>query len=95
MSSSRRTINAGGNILPTSHGGDRDVLAFEFYIADDRYESLSFRIVMARDKGRAREIANAILLETPHHTGVEVCLMSRRLFGTGSLTDTRAVQAEH
>ena len=59
------------------------LLAFEFYIADDRYESLTFRIVMARDKNRAREIAKAILLETPHHTGVEVCLMSRRLFGNG------------
>ena len=71
------------------------MLAFEFYIADDRYEDLGFRIVMAKDKIRGREIADAILLETPHHTGVEVCLMSRRLFGIGSLADTGPSPSGH
>ena len=59
--------------------------AFEFYIANDRTSALGYLVVLAKDVTRAREIAEAILRESPAHTGVEVRQASRWLFAIGSL----------
>jgi hypothetical protein len=61
--------------------------AYEFYIEDSGYSALEFRVVIVRDEARAREIASKILQESPHYTGVEVRLSSRRLFAIGSLAE--------
>ena len=60
--------------------------AFEFYIASDRSAALGFRVVLAKDAARAREIAESILEESPAYTGVEVRQASRLLFAIGSLS---------
>ena len=59
--------------------------AFEFYIANRASSTLGFRVVLAKDLARAREIAEGILRESPTYTGVEVRQASRWLFGIGSL----------
>lgn len=59
--------------------------AYEFYIANDYSSALGFRVVLAKDLARAREIAETILQESPAYTGVEVRQSSRWLFGIGSL----------
>jgi hypothetical protein len=64
------------------------VPAFEFYIASSRSSALGFRVVLAKDAARAREIAETILRESPAYTGVEVRQASRWLFGIGSLART-------
>jgi hypothetical protein len=61
------------------------VPAFEFYIASDRSSALGFRVVLAKDLARAREIAESILKESPAYTGIEVRQASRWLFAIGSL----------
>jgi hypothetical protein len=61
------------------------VPAFEFYIANERSAALGFRVVLAKDVARAREIAENILRESPTYTGVEVRQASRWLFAIGSL----------
>ena len=65
---------------------------FEFYIADDRSSALEFRTIIVRDWSRAHDYAQAVLLESPHYTGVEVRLASRRVFGIGSLSDESSRQ---
>ena len=60
--------------------------AYEFYIASDRSSALGFRVVLAKDLARAREIAETILQESPAYTGVEVRQSSRWLFAIGSLS---------
>ena len=64
--------------------------AFEFYIATKRSSALEFRVVLAKDLTRAREIAEGFLGESPAYTGVEVRQASRWLFGIGSLDRARS-----
>jgi hypothetical protein len=45
---------------------------FTFYIHDDRYRVPSLAIVDANDEGRARILAADRLLESTHHTAVDV-----------------------
>jgi hypothetical protein len=65
--------------------------AYEFYIEDRGRPALEFRVVIARDDLRAREIAAGFLEESASHTGVEVRLSSRPIFALGSL-DRRELQ---
>ncbi len=59
--------------------------AFEFYIASRLTPALGFRVVLVKDKARAREVAENILRESPAYIGVEVRQASKFLFALGSL----------
>ena len=60
--------------------------AFEFYIATELSAALAFRVVLVKDAARAREVAEAVLRESPTHIGVEVRQASKVLFAIGSMT---------
>ena len=48
------------------------MLTFTFYIRDDRYRVPSLAIVSAEDEDGVREIAATRLLESRHHTAIDV-----------------------
>jgi hypothetical protein len=45
---------------------------FQFFVTDARYAVPSLHIVRAANEAKAREIAERLLAESPHHLGVEV-----------------------
>jgi hypothetical protein len=57
---------------------------FTLLVHDDRYGAPNLRIAPTEDRERARQIAEQVLAETSHHTGVEVWSGERRLFVMGS-----------
>ena len=51
---------------------DGDMVTFTFYIRDDRYDVPTMDFVIAQNEARARVRAAERLLESTHHTAVEV-----------------------
>jgi len=48
------------------------VATFTFYIRDERYTVPTLAIVVAQNAVRARALAAKRLLESPHHTAIDV-----------------------
>ena len=46
---------------------------YEIYIQDDRYSVPTLVFASLEDRGAAKDRANDLLLESPHHISVEVC----------------------
>jgi len=65
------------------------VKTYQMFIEDSRYTVPTLKFVTAADGGRARNLAEATLLENKFHQGVEVYLSSLWLFGVGSLAGGR------
>jgi hypothetical protein len=63
-----------------------EMQTFEFYIDDDRYGVPTLHLATLADEGLARQIAETLLGDSPHHRGVEVCEGGARLFGIGTLS---------
>jgi hypothetical protein len=53
-------------------GAADDAATFQLYIHDDRYRVPNLAIVNARNRDGARELAATRLLESRHHTAVDV-----------------------
>jgi hypothetical protein len=60
------------------------VQVFELYITDDRHSIPTLRLVTASDQDGARELAESIYRESPHHLGVEVWEKKNRVFAFGT-----------
>jgi hypothetical protein len=58
---------------------------YQLFIEDDRYSVATLRLLAAMNDARARAAAEAALLESAHHRGVELYLDDRRLVAMGSL----------
>jgi len=65
------------------------VQTYQMFIDDSRYTVPTLKLVTAADGVRARDLAEATLLENTFHQGVEVYLRSLWLFGVGSLAGGR------
>jgi hypothetical protein len=59
------------------------MLAFQFYVHDDRYAVPSLLFVEARSPERARVIALEHLRSSPHFSKIDVYLGDERLFRVG------------
>jgi hypothetical protein len=57
---------------------------FHFYIDDDRHSVPTELTVEVATEARARELAERILAQSPHHLGVEVCENGERILGLGA-----------
>jgi hypothetical protein len=60
------------------------MLAFQFYVHDDRYTVPSLLFVEARSPERARVIAQEHLRSSPHFSKIDVHLGDERLFRVGA-----------
>jgi hypothetical protein len=60
------------------------VRRFHFYIDDDRHARPTTLAVEVADEARARELAEQIFAQSPHHLGVEVCDGGNRILGLGA-----------
>jgi hypothetical protein len=58
---------------------------FQLFIDDDRYSVTTLRLLAWTNEQRAREAAETILRESPHHRGVELYRGARRVLGIGSM----------
>jgi hypothetical protein len=54
--------------------------SFHILVSDDRYSVPNLRLIQAWDETAAREIADRVLAESGHHTGVEVWENDQQLF---------------
>ena len=61
---------------------------FQFFVFDDRYSVPTFQLVQADGEAHARQLAQALLANNPHHVGVEVCMEGQRLFVVGVIGGT-------
>jgi hypothetical protein len=61
------------------------MLTFDLFILDDRYSVATFRVLTVKDEARARELAEKVLQESPHHLGVELFCAGKRVMGLGSI----------
>ncbi len=57
--------------------------AFEIHIASDLTTTSTFHVVLVKDIERARELAEAVLRDSPAATRVEVRQASKLLFAIG------------
>ena len=70
--------------LPREADRMRPATTFEFYLDDDRYAVPTLKLIDARDEAEALSLADALLRESPHHRGAELCLGGQRLAGLGT-----------
>ena len=65
---------------------------FAFYIDDDRYSVPTLKLEILAGKHEAKERAQVLLDNSPHHVGVEVRADGTRLSAVGTLVDDARAQ---
>ena len=58
---------------------------FQLYVDDDRYTVVSLRFLTVASVERARELAEQVLVESPHPRGIELCQTGAHIWSKGSL----------
>ena len=62
---------------------------FQLYITDDRYSVPTLKLVLASNSNGAREEAERMLMESPHHVRVVGFLNALRLFDVARPAEDR------
>ena len=63
--------------------------AFQIFVHDDRYSVPTLHLVPAAYESAARRLAEALLLTSAHHQGVELWRDGEQLLALGACTDRR------